>query len=175
MPHTPDEEWRDIPGWEGRAQVSSLGRVRTWYRTKGPWRLRKLQLGSRYLDCTMPTLSGEITQRTVHIHRLVATAFLGPCPMGQEVRHGPAGPLVNTVPNLSYGTHVENIADSVAAGSQRGERHPRAKFTERDVHEIKRLLAAGVRASVLARQYGASYVAISHIRSGRRWAHVTHL
>jgi hypothetical protein len=172
MPHTPDEEWRDIPGWEGRVQVSNLGRIRTWQR-KSFWLIRKLQLGQRYLDCTMPLLADEKRQRTVTVHRLVAAAFIGPCPPGQEVRHGDAGPLVNTIANLSYGTHAENVADSVKIGSQRGERHPRARFTERDVIAIKRLLADGVRQCDIARQFGVSLVAINHIRHERRWTHVT--
>lgn len=41
---------------------------------------------------------------TIHlVHELVAKAFLGPCPKGTEVCHGPGGKLDNSAANLFYG------------------------------------------------------------------------
>lgn len=40
---------------------------------------------------------------TVYVHDLVAAAFLGPCPKGMVVCHGPGGPLDNSAENLFYG------------------------------------------------------------------------
>ncbi|KKL71721.1 hypothetical protein LCGC14_2092100 [marine sediment metagenome] len=40
----------------------------------------------------------------VYVHRLVAAAFIGPCPIGQQVCHGPAGELDNSVSNLYHGS-----------------------------------------------------------------------
>ena len=57
---------------------------------------------------------GKARQRPVH--SLVAEAFIGPCPPGQEVRHGPGGSLDNRLVNLSYGTRAENIADQYRDG-----------------------------------------------------------
>jgi hypothetical protein len=47
-------------------------------------------------------------RRTEMVHLLVARAFLGPCPPGQQCRHGPAGQADNAVTNLSYGTPRQN-------------------------------------------------------------------
>jgi hypothetical protein len=57
------------------------------------------------------TLSRGRRQKTVPVHVLVATAFLGPCPPGMERLHGPGGQGGNSAANLRYGTHAENERD----------------------------------------------------------------
>jgi hypothetical protein len=37
------------------------------------------------------------------VHELVAETFLGPCPKGQVIHHGPGGKLDNSAANLYYG------------------------------------------------------------------------
>jgi hypothetical protein len=50
------------------------------------------------------------------VHVLVAAAFLGPCPDGQEVRHLDGDKLNNCLDNLIYGTRSENNLDTVRHG-----------------------------------------------------------
>jgi len=44
-------------------------------------------------------------------------AFVGPRPVGEEVRHRNADRLNVRLDNLTYGTHSENILDSVRFGT----------------------------------------------------------
>lgn len=100
-----------MPGYGDRYEASSLGRVRiadTGY-------VLKSRLGRGY-----PTLSLYWDRHhSARVHRLVAAAFHGPCPEGLEVRHLD-GVRTNNVPtNLAYGTHAENIRDTVRHGTFR--------------------------------------------------------
>jgi len=54
----------------------------------------------------------------------------------------------------------------------RGERQGCAKLTEIDVQEILRLLSSGTRQVDLAKRFGVSQPAISHIKTGENWKHV---
>ncbi len=84
------------------------------------------------------------------MHGLVAEAFLGRRPEGMLVFHGPRGKECNEVGNISYGRQ--------------------SALTEGQVKEIKE---SDERAITLARRLGVDKSAISHIRAGRRWAHVS--
>lgn len=53
-------------------------------------------------------------------HRMVAEAFLGPCPKGLEVCHGDGNPINNRVGNLRYDTHRNNMLDAIQHGTFMG-------------------------------------------------------
>jgi hypothetical protein len=58
----------------------------------------------------------------------------------------------------------------LAARSQgRGQRHPRASFTEQQVRDIR---SSDERTYILASRYGVSQQCIASIRSGRTWKHL---
>ena len=65
------EEWRDVRGYEGRYQVSSLGRVRSLLRGG-----RVLCLGADTRGRPMVMLSDGGRRYFVLVHRLVAKAFI---------------------------------------------------------------------------------------------------
>jgi len=62
-------------------------------------------------------LSVDGVVRTRVVHQLVAEAFIGPCPAGQKVCHGPTGKLDNRPSNLSYGSHSDNHLDKRRDGT----------------------------------------------------------
>lgn len=175
------EEWRAIDGYDGWYEVSDRGRVRSWKqsgsqlgRPKGGFfRLTEPRLlvlsttdsGHRKL---VLWANGKPRSRTVH--QLVAEAFIGPRPPGYETCHGDGNPTNNHVSNLRYGTHAENVADKLRHETQpRGEGHGRNRLSESDVHEVRRLLAAGETVKSVAARYGVSYGAINGIRRGKNW------
>lgn len=102
------ESWRDIPGSDGRYQVSDLGRVRS---------MRLLTpcpaTGTGYLAVT---LTGQVR---VAVHVLVASAFLGPRPQGMEVNHIDCNRTNNRPDNLEYVTPSENVRHSFRSGNQK--------------------------------------------------------
>ena len=125
-----EEIWKDIKGFEGRYQVSNLGRVRSldWPRHRG--RILKLKIGSRwgYYVAHLSHVDGYA--KTCNVHRLVAMAFIPNPDNLPEVNHKDENKLNNVVCfnpdgsidtehtnlewctglyNLRYGTRVERM------------------------------------------------------------------
>lgn len=167
-----DEIWRDIPGYEGRYQASTLGRIRSLDRyvrcsTGGVGiRLHKgriLRPAGQSSDPHLRVVLGKKAPSSL-VHVLVATTFLGPRPAGCDVRHLDGDPLNNRVDNLAYGSRTENIQDVYRIG------RPWKTLTVEQVRDIRRRLAAGEKGRVLAREYGVSEACISAIETGRRYS-----
>lgn len=125
------ENWKDVPGFEGRYRVSDLGRVYSACIGRC-LRLGTYPSGHKFVSLAYP--SGG--QKTFSVHGLVAKAFLGLAPAGQEVCHGPAGPGENAVRNLRYDTRGRNVQDRKWHGKH-------WKLSVEQVREIKRRLALG--------------------------------
>lgn len=120
------EEWRPVPGWEGLYEVSGIGGVRSVDRTihykDGRRRFypgAPLKGGTHKFGYPMVNLSRNKEVKGFAVHQLVALAFIGPCPEGQEVRHLDDDPTNNSFLNLAYGTHAENMADMMRHGRSR--------------------------------------------------------
>ena len=114
--------------------------------------------------------------KTHMVHLLVLTAFAGPCPDGQEARHGPAGCSDNSWPdNLCWGTHVENMGpDRYRDGTDSvGTHNGMAKMNDAIVLDFRRRYrAGGVTQQELADEVGVSRVAVRLAVTGRTWKHV---
>ena len=108
-------EWRPVPGYEGLYEVSDGGDVRsiaTAQRPRPQPRLVKHSDDGRGYRRLRLCLNG--TKRAWRVHQLVALAFLGPRPEGQEVRHRDGNRSRNVPDNLEYGTSQQNRLDAVA-------------------------------------------------------------
>ncbi len=69
------EEWKDIVGYEGLYQISSIGRIKSLKRYKvGKERLKKLSIGRDGYEYIM--LWKENKVKRFSVHRLVASAFI---------------------------------------------------------------------------------------------------
>ncbi len=122
------ERWKWVVGYVGFYEVSDQGRVRSVDRAVrhyrgGPKRLKgKVMKGIPFGRCghlEVPLCKSGV-QRTVRVHRLVALAWIGPCPKGMEVCHGDNGSADNSVGNLSYDTHSANGLDMRRDGTHTG-------------------------------------------------------
>ena len=113
------ERWRALPEYEGRYEVSELGRVRSLRGPHGsPGRILKRWADGRgYLRVT---LFRPGSSRRPYVHRLVAAAFLGGplvgSPRGLQVMHLNHNPSDCRLVNLAYGGPAENAAGSVRCG-----------------------------------------------------------
>lgn len=107
------ETWRPIPSTGGLYEASDQGRVRSLH-WKTPRVLRSNVDCHGYLFLTV-CVDGRKYNRKVHV--LVAEAFHGPRPEGQEVRHHNGNQLDNTPDNLVYGTRAENAQDAIEHGT----------------------------------------------------------
>jgi len=122
-----EEIWRDIFGYVGYYQVSDWGMVRSLDRVVPRKNGTMMKLKGRILRFNlnnggyrMVVLSKNRVQTIVAVHQFVAVAFIGPCPEGQQVRHGPNGQWDNSVYNLCYGTPRANQLDRVRDGTHSG-------------------------------------------------------
>lgn len=76
--------------------------------------IRKTRRPDGYLVVRIPNVKQEL------VHRLVAAAFLGPCPLGMQVRHGDNTKHNNHIANLCYGTPRDNTQDAMRDGVHQG-------------------------------------------------------
>lgn len=158
------EIWQPVPEFNGLYEVSDLGRVRNsrnGYVKKPTWSKTEQRF------CLV--LWKENRCKLFKVHRIVLTAFRGPCPEGQEGCHNSGDTRDNRLDNLRWDTHTSNIADRALHGtSNRGERCGTAKLTLEQV----RLIRADTRMQKhIAADFGVRQSAISRIKTGDRWAH----
>jgi len=160
-------EWRDVVGFPGY-KVSNAGDV------KGPLKVLNQRADRKgYLSVSMRR-DGVLHKRTVA--RLVAEAFLGPRPDGQQVRHKSGIKTDNRFSNLEYGTQADNEHDKRRHGTAPiGENHPAAKLTGQQVIDIRARCIRYDRThgeSAIAREYGLSQYTIGKIVSRQLWSHI---
>lgn len=130
-PDLPGERWLSVADWEGFYEVSDLGRVRSLPRwTASGWRggrVLKPVMNGRGYQAVALSRPGLGTRRYL-VHQMVAAAFIGPCPKGQEVCHGPNGSLDNRASQLRYDTRAGNIQDAVREGTHANTRKERCSI-----------------------------------------------
>lgn len=175
MDQSTPERWLPVVGYEGLYLVSDLGRVRSLPRQtargiRSGCLLRPFPGRAGYL---VVNLSRDGHGTRVFVHKLVAAAFIGECPPGQQVRHGPNGQRDNRASQLCYGTSAENHRDRRRDGTAPiGEANGRATLTEADVRSIRAAWASGIPQTQLAARYGVGTSTIHHVIH-HTWKHIT--
>lgn len=172
-----EENWKDIPGYEGYYQVSDKGRVK---RVKYP----RKKTGGILSPCDyIGYKSVQLCMNgipTMHrVHKLVMLAFVGMRPDGLEINHINGVPSDNQLSNLEYVTHEENMrhADKVLGRWDARRKPPKPNafkhLTPDIVRDIRRLVANGeVYQNVLAEHYGVTKGTISRIVSRQSYPEV---
>lgn len=98
-----EEVWKDIEGYEGRYQVSNLGRVKR-VTTGRILKSCKNRGGYLYVNlCKQGVVSNK------RIHRLVAQAFIPNPENKSDINHIDEDKTNNTVTNLEWTTRKENL------------------------------------------------------------------
>lgn len=165
------EAYRPVVGYEGLYEVSNQGRVRSLPRPgkQRPWRTYGGKLLTATIDHYYFVVGLQGSSRTVH--SLVAEAFLGPRPDGMVVRHGPNGPLDNSVENLSYGTQRQNIHDKKRDGTWQVADTAARRILTSD--QVKVIYQSTEQSPALAEHYGVHQTTIRKIWMRRNWGSVT--
>lgn len=172
-----NEFWKEIPGWEGYYEVSSLGRIRSIQRGSP---LRKRLYGGGLVNLFEATDGYLVANLTVHgkrtqmkAHRAVLLAFVGHPHASQEGCHNDGNIHNNSLQNLRWDTRKNNALDSIIHGtSLRGEKNGASKLTINKAKDILKLKNLHSCASV-ARQFDVSETTIANIWKGKAWKNLS--
>ena len=113
-------------------------------------------------------------KKDYYVHRLVAEAFLGPCPEGYEVNHKDCNPANNTLSNLEYVTSSQNKQHYYLVNRRliSGENQWNAKLKEVDVSCIRYLSKGGYPYSYISKLFDVAIGTIEKIVLRERWKDV---
>lgn len=160
--------WKPVVGYEGNYEVNEYCQIRTMFRrdkrilkpaTRPDW-------GHKYVSITM---NGIRKKKYIHIAGL--EAFVSPRPIGMEGLHNDGNTENNHISNLRWGTHKENMQDSLKHGTFKFASN--AILSERDVIEIKELCKnVKLTNRMIGDKYGVDLTTISKIRNGKNWSHL---
>lgn len=170
-----EEVWKDIEGFEGKYQVSNLGRVKSVKRLvdndgvlgkKGKQTVRERIL--KFADARgykVVALYGHGTKRSIlYVHRLVASAFINP---KLEVNHIDGNKENNSSSNLEWVSKRQNMDHAAINGLIH------SKLTREDIFKIKEKYFDRISSvTSLAEEYGVNVSCIYNVLSGKNWNHV---
>jgi HNH endonuclease len=109
--------------------------------------------------------------RSAFAHRVAWRLIRGAWPMG-VLRHTCDNPICVNPSHLIDGTQRDNMRDMAIRGRAcRGEKRSKI-FRDEDIHEIRRLVGAGVTLTSIAKRYGVDASCIRKIARRTRWAHI---
>jgi hypothetical protein len=104
------------------------------------------------------------------IHRLVWEYYKGKIPKGLCVLHSCDNRICVNIKHLFLGTNFDNAQDAVSKGrNSKGEKHGRAKLTEKKITQIRFLLKKGLAQARVAYLYDVTPQLICMINSNKIW------
>lgn len=180
------EIWKPVVGYEGIYEVSSLGRIRSLPRivkSRSPngrlmkGKIRKPNFRSHgYIQFNLYDKENK-NFAARNLHRIIAMAFIPNPENKPEVNHIDANPSNNSLSNLEWVTHKENIVHAVKIGllrDQKGQKNNMVVLSDDDVIKIKTMLKNGLTYYKIHENF-FSHVSIGTIRAikeNRTWTHV---
>lgn len=180
------EVWKDIVGYEGVYQVSSLGRVRSLDRTKkdrwgnnvplsGRILKQKLNRGGYYCVHLRTNKESHPT-----VHRLVALTFIDNPENKETVNHKDGCKTNNAVENLEWATISENTKHAIENGlytppnikehTRYGTDAHSCKLTEDDIIQIRKLRCEGLTYNAISKIYKIGITQVSRICKFQSWS-----
>lgn len=158
----PGEVWKSCIG--GAYEISNIGRFRRAIPGRRTWKGKVLCRGITKLGywTVNPVISGKNVLH--YIHALVAEAFIGKRPAGNDINHIDGDKKNSRVWNLEYVTHKENMHHARRMGLIRDK--PRIHGEEKRT-QIRSLREQGLSYSQIARSAGVSIAFAWTVVKGR--------
>ena len=168
------ENWRDIPGYDGRYRASNLGRIKAIAKTiaRKSTDCRKAYVLPEKILAQGATFSGHMTvhlaRNLLYVHRVILIAFVGPAEKYAldtrvECRHLDGNPRNNALVNLAWGTVRENRADRRRLGEK-------AKLTKDQMLALQTDIQSGMLVKDAAAKYGIERHTVARYRDGYMYA-----
>ncbi len=136
----------------------------------------------------------KVRGRKIISSRASYALCFGTVPASLLVCHHCDNPLCCNPHHLFLGTSKDNTQDMLSKGRGKfkpcdprvfnigkwratiapfiGETHPRARLTNAQAAEIRRLALSGVKGVDIAKQFNCSFYTVSNIKLGKQWKHV---
>jgi hypothetical protein len=169
-----DEEWKEVPGSEGKYLISNYGRIKSFFYNKTDGQILKTYSLKGFL---IVGLRNAPFSR--YIHKLVAYTWIGPPKDDQtNVIHLDGNIRNNYFKNLQWATKVEVYQRNSVLMTSRSKLMTKqeliktSKLKEQDVKHIKTMLSRGVTQNVIAKLFKVSEMQITRIKRGENWGHV---
>lgn len=180
------EIWKDVPGYEGRYQVSNIGNVKS------------LDRGIQYRPNEIRYRIGRVLSFDVHrkgylrvciegkkfmVHRLVSMAFI-PNPFNlPEVNHKDLDKKNNRVENLEWVTSSQNVRHAEALGAFKknreslrirttGSNHKNAVLNEKLVLKIRAHYEEIGSIVKTAKHFGLNKGTVDSVLRRKSWKHI---
>lgn len=165
------EIWKAIPEFEGRYEVSNIGRIRSLITNKGKASgtiLKPYMNHKGYWAIDLMRDGKQENRKKAVVHRCVAVAFISPPPSkNHQVNHKDGNKLNNSVNNLEWVTPGEHLAHTQNTGLFK------TKVSDEQVNEIIIYLLARVPQTQIALKYGISQATVSKIKHAQTRTNVT--
>jgi hypothetical protein len=123
------EIWKDIPGYEGKYQISNLGRVKSLKRKNITQEFIRKLIKDK-LGYYRVSLSKKNKIKTFLVHRLVAQAFLNNYSRNMDVNHKDHITNNNNISNLEMCSRKDNIRFSKKSKLKKSSQYKGVSFVK---------------------------------------------
>lgn len=176
----PNEQFKDVPEFEGFIAASNMGRIYSYPRSVSKHsaltggvvtQQYEGRLLAQYDRNGYMTVRFGINKKkfTRLVSRLVLSAFVREPNTNELACHNDSNPTNNCVANLRWDTQVGNMKDRTDRRLyKRGEDHHAATVP---VELVDRLQAGLISPSKAAKEYGLRYNHLWRIATGKCWKH----
>lgn len=173
-----NEIWKPVVGYEGKYEVSNLGKIRSLYREQefsARWGIAKMRfpakdmiLSNTKLGYMYVALSKDGSSVKHLVHRIVMSAFVGNSEL--QVNHKDGNKGNNTLENLEYCTSSQNHRHSIdVLGNKRGENNYASLLKNEDIFVIRKDTR---KLREIAADYGVTLQAIHNVKARKTWSHI---
>lgn len=149
------EQWKDIPGCEGRYQASTYGRIRSC--------VNRWKSFDRILHGTLRAdgyLQVTLLGKTYLIHRIVGLTWIPPVKSKKHINHKNGNKQDNRIVNLEWTAPVENTDHAIRLGLR-----PIRKLSPEQVNAIRSRALAGENQREIAKEFKISRPIVSQIKN----------
>ena len=174
------EEWRDIEEFNGKYQVSDLGRVRrvSGYRVQENTILTGTPTPAGYIMCTLRVYENGVSKAFGRqVHRLVAQTFHQNPDNKPCVNHIDGNKHNNRADNLEWCTYSENMDHAYELGLRTppftafsGALHATTKFSQEQCNQMIELRGLGWTLQRIADKFNAGLSTVSRICKREHWS-----